>query len=300
MHEHIFNANSAMRLAFDNWINREAGIELAVKQVKAAASFGIKTIVDATPINLGRDIHVLREVSEKSEVNIIASTGLYYNHEPWMGGWNVDQLVEFLMDDIEKGVQGTPAKAGIIKCATDKDGVTESNEKLLRMAARLNVNTGIPITTHTDPKSQSGLGQLDVFADEGVDLSQVIIGHSGDSQDYAYLESILERGSMLGMDRFGIQSLLSTEDRIAVIKELCARGWSSRMVLSHDASSVFDWYPAELFEKVSTELLPDWNFSYIPRKVLTLMIEAGISESDVTAMIEGNPEQYFGFEGESA
>ncbi|MBQ74710.1 MAG: phosphotriesterase-related protein [Gammaproteobacteria bacterium] len=289
MHEHIFNANWAMRSVFGNWVDKEAGINKAVGHLKAARDLGVTSLLDATPINLGRDVHILKEVSERSEVHVIAATGLYYNHEPWMTNWEIDRLVDVLLQDIVQGIQGTNGKAGVIKCATDTDGVTPENEKLLRVAARLHLASGIPITTHTDVNEKTGLGQIEIFEDEGVDLNHVIIGHSGDSEDLGYLEDMLNKNVTIGMDRFGLDMMLETEKRVSVISELCARGWAEQMVLSHDACCVMDWFPADTFAMMSSQIAPNWNFSFVPGQVIGLLQEAGISEDQIRAMTHGNP-----------
>ena len=101
MHEHILVINWSMRQAFASWYDRDTNVEHAVNEVLAAKERGIGTIVDLTPINLGRDIHVIREVAEKAQMQVIAATGFYWNEEPWMEGWEVDRLVELLVGDIE-------------------------------------------------------------------------------------------------------------------------------------------------------------------------------------------------------
>ena len=59
-------------------MDEDAAIELIVKELKAAKEYsGIQTIVDATPINSGRDVKILKQVSEESGVNILAATGLF-------------------------------------------------------------------------------------------------------------------------------------------------------------------------------------------------------------------------------
>ena len=157
MHEHILVAAWSMRQAFHDWVDRDALIKEAVQEVHAAKQRGVQTIVDATPINIGRDIHVIREVAERAEMQIIAATGLYCFEEPWIRGWEVDRFVEFLIRDIESGIQGTDSKAGIIKAATGDLGVTPINLKSLQVAARLHLATGIPITTHTSAAHRTGL-----------------------------------------------------------------------------------------------------------------------------------------------
>jgi phosphotriesterase-related protein len=293
MHEHVLIVNWAMRQVFDSWCDRDAHVDHAVAESKAALERGVSSFVDLTPINLGRDIHVIREVAERAEIQVIAATGFYWNEEPWMNGWEVDRFVELLIDDIEKGIQGTDSRAGIIKCATDHLGVTDLNRKLLQVAARLHRATGVPISTHTSAAHRNGLDQQDVFEEEGVDLGRVVIGHCGDSEDLDYLESILARGSTIGMDRFGIDMILPMEKRVSTIARLCQRGFAERMVLSHDACCHFDWFPMEVVRAVA----PRWNFRHIPDDVLPALRAEGVTEEHVHAMTVGNPRRIFERQG---
>ena len=283
MHEHILICNWSMRQSFEDWIDIPEAIQNATEEVTQAQALGVGTLVDMTPINLGRDVHVMREVAERAEAQIVAATGLYYHHEPWMGGWEVDRLVEWLLRDIEKGIQGTDSKAGIIKAATAEAGVTPDNLQTLQVAARLQRASGIPISTHTTPHNESGLLQQDVFEAEGVDLGRVVIGHCGDSDDLDYLEKILNRGSYIGMDRFGLDMILSTERRVSTVARLCERGWAHRMVLSHDACCSIDFYPK------GTPMPPQWNYRHICTDVVPALRAEGVSEADLTEMTVMNP-----------
>jgi phosphotriesterase-related protein len=289
MHEHILSVDWSMRQAFSDWVNRETLIEEATGELRAAQQCGVRTIVDVTPINLGRDIHLLREVAARAQVQIIAATGLYWFDAPWLRGWEVDRLVEFLIHDVESGIQGTDSKAGIIKAAT-QSSVTPLNRKSLQVAARLHLATGLPITTHTSAEHRTGLAQQDVFEEEGVDLGRVVIGHCGDTDDIAYLEEILQRGSTIGMDRFGLDMVLPTEKRVSTIAALCRRGWAERMVLSHDACCFLDWYP----KGVLRAAVPNWRFRYIPEDVLPALREAGVGEEEIHTMTVANPARILG------
>lgn len=293
MHEHVLVASWSMRQALPSWLDRDAHVAHAVAEARAAAARGVRTIVDLTPINLGRDVPLIREVAEKAEMQIIVATGFYWTEEPWFQGWETDRLVEFLLPEITRGAQGTTTRAGIIKTATDHLGVTPLNRKLLEVAARLHRATGVPISTHTDVHSHTGLAQQDVFAEEGVDLGRVVIGHCGDTEDVAHLEAILRRGSFIGMDRFGLDFLLPMEKRVSVIAELCRRGWAAQIVLSHDASCHIDWFPREMIERMA----PRWTFRHIPDDVLPALRAEGVSEEHVRAMTADNPRRIFERQG---
>lgn len=293
MHEHILVCNWSMRQAFASWYDREEHVKNAVAECRTAKERGVHTLVDLTPINLGRDIFVIREVAEKAEIQVVAATGFYWTEEVWMAGWEVDRLVEYLLADFEKGIQGTDSKAGIIKCATDHLGVTDANEKQLRIAARLHRATGAPISTHTSVAHHVGPLQQDVFADEGVDLERVVIGHCGDTEDVSHLEKILTRGSTIGMDRFGVNVYLPMDQRVSTVAELCRRGFAEKMVLSHDACCKFDFFP----EEVIKPSLPQWNFRHIPDDVLPALRKEGVSEELIHTLTVDNPRRIFEKQG---
>jgi phosphotriesterase-related protein len=293
MHEHLLVANWSMRQAFSSWLDRTALVTHAVREAQAAKERGVTTLVDLTPINLGRDIHFIREVAERAEIQVIAATGFYWLEEPWMQGWEADRLVEFLLKDFTDGIQGTATKAGIIKAATDRPGVTDLNRKLLQVAARLHRTTGVPISTHTDAHTRTGLAQQDVFAEEGVDLGRVVIGHCGDTEDIAYLEQILARGSYIGLDRFGLDFMLPMEKRVNVVAELCRRGHVDRLVLSHDACCHIDWFPAETLR----QLAPRWTFRHIPDEVIPALRTEGVTDAQLHTMTVENPRRIFERQG---
>src|SRR5215467_553844 len=117
-------------------------------------------------------------------------------------------MVEMFVRDIREGIADTGIKAGILKCATDEPGVTKDVERILRATAQAHRRTGVPISTHTHAQRRVGLDQQRIFREEGVDLSRVDIGHSGDTTDLDYLEKLIAAGSYIGMDRFGIDTIL--------------------------------------------------------------------------------------------
>jgi phosphotriesterase-related protein len=198
-------------------------------------------------------------------------------------------MADAFVHDIEQGIQGTDVRAAVIKCATDEPGVTPGVEKVLRAAAQAHLRTSAPITTHTHARTERGLEQQDVFESEGVDLSRVIIGHSGDTDDLNYLTRLLDRGSYIGMDRFGLEGYLSTEKRVATIAKLCELGYAERMVVSHDAMVYFDWFPPE----VAAALGPNWNYFHIVDNVIPMLLQAGVTESQIDMMTRENPRRIF-------
>ncbi|PYM22983.1 MAG: hypothetical protein DMD80_27180 [Candidatus Rokuibacteriota bacterium] len=122
------------------------------------------------------------------------------------------------------------------RCLVDAAAVLQRPRRRCGGRAVHSRQTGVPISTHTWAAGRSGEAQQAIFAQEGVDLSRVVIGHSGDSEDLEYLRGLMERGSTIGMDRFGLEHFLPTAKRVEVLARLCAEGYAGKMVLSHDAN----------------------------------------------------------------
>ncbi|WP_054811896.1 phosphotriesterase family protein [Nocardia arizonensis] len=298
MHEHVFVLNHEYARNYPETWDDAARTEDAVSKLDALADAGIDTIVDLTVLGLGRDIERVRAVAERTRVRVVVATGFYtFTELPtylrlrgpgrMIGG--DDPMEDMFVRDIEVGIAGTGIRAGILKCATDAPGVTPDVERVLRAVARAHLRTGAPISTHTDPRTARGLDQQRIFREEGVDLTAVVIGHSGDTTDLDYLQRLLDAGSYLGMDRFGLEPLLSFDDRVRTVAELCARGYAERMVLSHDASChSHNFDPA-----YRAEHMPDWHFTHITDAVLPALRERGVGDEQIDAMLVGNPRRIF-------
>ena len=294
MHEHIIVESPGVKENFPI-LNRKAEIEGAAAKLKEVMARGVKTLVDLTPGDW-RDIPFVKEVVDRSGMQVLVATGIYWevpHHFRSTTGRSIDYIADLFVRDIRDGIMDTGVKAGIIKCATDEPGVTPDVERILRAAAKAHRATGVPISTHTHPASEVGLKQQDVFESEGVDLSRVVIGHSGDSEDTSYLSKLCDRGSYIGMDRFGIDIFLPTDRRVATIAKMCELGYAEKMVLSHDASCYFGWVDPPLREK----LVPNWHFNHIPDDVLPALRKLGVSESQIGTMTVDNPRHIFERQG---
>ena len=295
MHEHLKVESPNIRA---NWphlfpdYDRAAEIEYAVEKLEEAYEAGIHTLVELTTVDLGREIEFVQEVAERSPVQIIVATGIHSHPPLYLSRGDPDLIVPLYVHDVEEGIAGSGIRAGVIKVATD-EAVTEANAVQLRAAARAHRQTGAPIITHSSAVDQTGRDQQDLFEAEGVDLTRVLIGHVGDTTDLDYLTSLMERGSLIGMDRFGL-ARVSLEDRIATVAELCKRGFASQLALSHDASTYLDVSPQEARQGPVAE---DWNFLTVSRKVLPALTALGVSEEQQRTMMVENPRRFFDAQG---
>jgi phosphotriesterase-related protein len=299
MHEHIFVLSTEIMQNYpETWGDEEKRVAEAVARLDELSSHGIKSVVDLTVVGLGRYIPRIQKVAAQTTVNIIVATGIYtYNDIPFYFHFRgpgtpfegPEPMIEMFVKDIRRGIADTGVKAGILKCATDSPGMTKGVERVLRAVAQAHRQTGVPISTHTHARSKRGLEQQRVFREEGVDLSRVVIGHSGDTTDLDYLEELIANGSYLGMDRFGIDTILPFEDRVNTVAQLCERGHANKLVLSHDAACFNDWLP----ERDLPAILPNWHYLHIHNDVIPALKKRGVTHEQLQTMLVDNPRVIF-------
>ena len=296
-HEHVFVLGEEHRLNYQDW--DEAGmVEKAVADLTELKGLGIDTIMDPTVLGLGRYIPRIQKIAQRIDLRIIAATGLYtYNEIPFQfhytgPGLLFDQpepLTEMFVKDLTEGIADTGVRAAFLKCAIEEQGLTPGVERVMRAVGQAHVRTGAPITVHTNPHTRSGLETQRVLREEGVDLTKVVIGHSGDSTDLDYLKEVADAGSILGMDRFGLDVLLPFEQRVDTVAALAKDGYADRMVLAHDAACFIDWFDPE----AKRQVVPQWNYRHITDDVLPALRERGVTDEQIETMLVTNVRRQF-------
>ena len=298
MHEHIFVLNPEIQQNHPGQWNEEGRVADAIAKLNALKSRGVDTIVDVTVLGLGRNISRIQRIAAHTSLQIIAATGLYtysdlplYFHlrGPGTPFGGPEFMADMFIRDITEGIAETGVKAGILKCTTEAAGVTPGIERLLRAVAQAHRRTGVPITTHAHADTYRGRDQQGVFREEGVDLARVVIGHAGDSTDLTYLRELMDNGSTIGMDRFGVEFTLPFEDRVHTVAQLCAQGYADRMVLSQDYSCFLE----SLDVDSRMTHLPKWSYTHILDDVLPALRARGVTEHQIRQMLMENPRRIF-------
>jgi phosphotriesterase-related protein len=291
IHEHMRVRSESVYVQFPHLYDEEKEFSIAVEQVNKVKKLGVKTICDPTVMELGRDIRFIERVSRETGVQIIAATGIYsYHYIPaHFQNRDIDYMADLFVRDIQVGIQNTSMKAGFLKCATDTQGVTPDVEKVIRAVARAHKKTGVPVMTHSHPGTGTGLNQLDILTQEGVDPARILIGHTGDTNNMEYILRVLEYGAFIGMDRYGLTRECTTESRNTTVIELANKGYSDRMFLSQDHCCTIDWYP----EGVAQQMFPKWTMSFVLEEVIPELRSSGVTEEQIKIMMVDNARRWF-------
>jgi len=297
MHEHF-------TFAYPGWFaddsltpyNRDAAEAVCLKVLDDVKKLGVKTIVDATAADVGgRDPILLKNLSVKSGVNIIAATGLfpesvgaggYYRWQSTMRGRNLEEdIYELFSTEINLGIRGSGVKAGVIKVATGDPIISDYESTVFQAAVKVAKETGVPIITHTEAATV-GPAQQDLFLRLGADPGRIMIGHQNNSESIDYALRQLEKpGFYLGFDR--VNPLMSTaaEDNIV---SLVARGYGDRIMISHDCIFVWLGRPGTLPPQYA-----EWYPDYLFKKLLPKMKRAGVTDEQIRRILVDNPRRFF-------
>jgi phosphotriesterase-related protein len=207
----------------------------SVDQLQKLRELGVGAIVDPCPIELGRDPELYAEVSEKSGVKIVFATGFYMEASGIPYYWrarDADEIAEFYLSEITNGVGSTGLRPGVIKAATGLDA-SPLERRVLAGAARAQAQGGVAIITHTE-NSRHGDVQQAIFAENGADPSRIMIGHQDEQKSAAPIAALAAKGTFVGIDRIGLESLASDDHRADMVAELIRGGHRDKVCLSQD------------------------------------------------------------------
>lgn len=291
--------------------------------VEDVRDLGISVFVDPTPLGVGRRPDIVKAVADRAGLPTMMVTGIY--REPFQPDWvrdaSVDEVADFLREELEVGVGETDVPAGWIKVSQNATGMTLQERKVLEAACIVAQETGAAIGSHLGEWGGSAgpiaLSVMDALEAYGCPASEqrfiwihagVEAGAEGSKTEVAdvigvdpgmaYLWEALERGAYLSLDSIGSPfwggTYASFDDNIARIQEFVDAGYGDRILIGADTG----WFdPGEPGGFELEEVDGVWtmvgtfagDFSQIPEDFVPAMQAAGFSEELVTQLMHDNP-----------
>ena len=199
---------------------------------------GGRAVIELTNTGMGRDVENLRMVAQATGLHIICATGFYkQSHYPDdLSEKSVEDIAEGFIAEIERGIDDTDIRAGIIgEIGTSQHTVTPDEEKVLRASTRAALETGAPLSTHTS-LGYLALEQLQILSEEHFPLDRVSIGHLDLIPEPDYHTAVAKQGAYIQYDTFGKNQYQKDEARIACLLEMVRRGFSRQILTSCDLS----------------------------------------------------------------
>ncbi|WP_428484983.1 phosphotriesterase family protein [Rhodopila sp.] len=304
MHEHLFIAFPGAEFDPTARFDRAGFVVEAVRRLRQLRiEHGVQSFVDPCPIELGRDAGLMREIAEKSELNVVCTTGFYFEDLGLPVYWRartVQEIAELYISEITHGIATTGIKAGAIKVATGAPAITPLEHKFLEAACIAQQATGVPIITHTQDGC-AGPDQQTAFAAGGVPAHRCLIGHCCGNADPAYHRRIVDGGSYIGFDRIGLLRFQPDEVRADNLVRLVRSGHHAQIMMSQDRYC--GWlgkFPRQISdqEQARIEALRadgEWPppYTYLFTNFVPMLKERGLSGHEIDQILLDNPRRFF-------
>ena len=259
--------------------------EATIKEFSELYDYGVRNIVDVTNMGMGRDPEYVREVAEKSGINIIQSTGFY--KEPFLPDFvydmDIDQLASLMVKEIEEGIEDTGIKAQVIgEIGTSKDKIEAMEEKIFMASIKAHKKTGAIISTHTSLGTMA-LDQADMFIKEGVDPAKVVIGHQDLCGNLDQIKKLINLGFYVSFDTVGKNNYFPDVTRAEYLQDLQENNMLDRIFFSMDIT-----------RKSNLKYKGGIGYTYLFTDFIPLIKKAGISQESIDKILIYNPRRIFG------
>lgn len=297
VHEHLVLDNPLIARDFPHILLDS--VDAAVSELAACKAAGVGTMVDAMPCAGGRNVERLTEISRRSGIAIVATTGLhtskYYVHHPWAELAGPDDLAALFIADITDGIDRydytgpvidrTQHRAGIIKVATDSDQTTNRDRRLFAAAAAASRATGAPVITHCED-GRGAMSQIDLLDRLGVPLERVVLSHTDKVVDPAYHRDLLDTGVNLEYDQALRHAGDAEPPTARLLVDMIAAGFLGRLMLGTDGARRTLW----------TALGGSPGLAWLRNGFCERLRSEGIADADLTALFEANPRRLLSLE----
>jgi len=283
MHEHVLVDFIGADQVSPQRYDANHAFKTVLPYLLQAKKDGCETLVECTPAYLGRDVTLLKRLSEASGLHILSNTGYYGaakdKHVPAHAFTeSADQLAARWTREFERGIDGTSIKPAFMKIGVDEAPLSEIDRKIVRAAAITSRTTGLPIASHTGT-GVAAVAELDELDRAGVPASRFIWVHAHSERDPTFHTRVAKAGAWVEFDGISENSVAR---HVELVGQMKAQGLSGRVLVSHDAG----WY--RVGEPGGGQFRP---FDTLFTKFIPALTAAGITQTEIRQLLVDNPRQ---------
>ncbi|NLF26807.1 MAG: hypothetical protein GX592_02835 [Clostridiales bacterium] len=261
---------------------------------------GGRTVVDATNHGLGRDPELLREVSHRTGLHVVAGSGYYVEgaQAPEIRALSVEKMEEDIVRDLEVGIGHTGIRAGVIGEIGVSHIMYPFERKSLTAACRAQRKTGAPLLVHINPWSTQGYQAMELIEEHKVDPQKVVVCHSDVENREDYIFDILDRGAYIEFDNFGKEMATDLWDvrpgsgrfatdweRVHLLKKIIDRGYEKQLLFSCDVCL-----------KSLLRAYGGWGYDHVIAHILPMLREVGVREETIEEIMVHNPARWLDYD----
>ena len=284
-HEHILvDFIGAEDINPPRW-DREAVITKVLPYLQELRDAGCHMLVDCTPNYLGRDVALLKQLSESTGLSIVTNTGYYGGSDnkylpAHTFSESAEQLARRWIREWEDGIDGTSIRPGFMKISVNPSHLSDVSLKLIHAAALTHLKTGLTIASHTGP-AVPAFEQIEILKANKVDPAAFIWVHAQNEKDTTQYINAAREGAWVSLDGLRDDNMDTYIERLMHLKR---EKYLHKVLLSHDAG----WYdPGK----------PDGGtfrgYTVLFKKMIPAMEQEGFAESEVLQLIQRNPAEAY-------
>jgi len=281
MHEHTTIDLSGVKKDLDCQLDC---FSETLKEFQYLYTHGVRRIVDVTADGMGRNTAYVNEIAEKSGIQIVHSTGFY--KEPFLPERVYDQTVQEMADwmigEIRNGIDGGFKPGMIGEIGTSKNTMTPTEKKVFDASVIAARETGLPIYTHTTLGTYA-IEQAAYFAETGLPMDRIVLGHIDLSGDLDYIRRVLDSGISIGFDTVGKNNYFPDAKRVEFLLALEAEDRLDQIVLSED-----------LTRKSHLKFKGGIGYCYLFETFIPMLKAAGFKQESLDKMLIHNPARILG------
>ena len=261
--------------------NRDSVVAMVLPHLRKTRDLGVNTILDATPMFIGRDALLLRRLSAESGLNIITNTGLYGAVDrkflpDYVYGSSPQDLADMWIDEFENGIDDTNIRPGFMKISVNAGTLGDVESKLVEAACIAHRKTGMTIASHTGPAIPA-FEELKILEDNGIHPSAFVWIHAQNEKDWDKCVEAAQKGAWIGFDGLNDDNVKEYVERISFMRENNAL---QRLLISHDAG----WYDPD--KEGGGNFRP---FNTANQKLIPALYEIGFSDEEIDLIFKTNP-----------
>lgn len=254
-------------------------------------SLGIQTLIECTPMYLGRDPRLLMRLSEQSGVQLVTNTGLYAagerdgEPEPFLPQYayqlSAEELAGGWLKEYYEGLEGTGVKPGFLKIGVNRGVLRPISEKIVRAAIATSRHTHLPVAVHT-ASGVAALRILDLFEEASLPPSRYIFVHAQAEPDFDLQVECARRGAWMEYDGVGPGS---AERHLELVFRMLEAGFEGQLLISQDAG----WYRPG--EPGGGEIR---GFGFLLKNFVPELRRRGVPQETIDHLLIHNPALAFG------
>lgn len=294
-HEHVVTDFTGAEKVVQPQYNRQEAFDQLLPYLKALKQSGVSVMVECTPAYIGRDVRLLKQLSEESGLHILTNTGYYAAADlkflPAHAYTESSlQLSARWLKEWKEGIEGTGIRPGFIKLGVGNGPLKPVEQKLVEAAAYTHLKSGLKIAIHTG-NAAAVYEELEILNRQGVDAEALIWVHAqSDAEGEAHVE-MAKKGCWISLDGIN-QTAEAIKHYAAQISRLKQEKLLHKVLISHDDGFMVN----KKADRVTLDTYQNGNvepYQSIFKILKPQLLKTGFSEEDFRQMMVINPAEAF-------